>query len=293
MDIKQQCKLAPYTTFGIGGPAQFCIEVSTIDALKEALQFAREKQLPYIFLGKGSNTLFDDRGFEGVVIICKIDHIRFDGTLVTAGAGASFSLLGAKTARKRLSGLEFASGIPGSVGGAIFMNAGANGCETKDVISSVTFLHSTGTLEVFTKNALSFSYRTSPFQSLEGCIVEATFALIPDDTAQHRQKDIVSYRVETQPYKERSAGCIFRNPTGHSAGKLIEECGLKGAQIGGASVSKKHANFILNSKEASASDIEALISHIRRVVKEKTGVELHDEVRRIPFTLSASYDNEI
>lgn len=283
MLIQQQCDLSKYSTFGIGGPARYLAEVRTIDEMYTAFSFAKKEGVEILPLGKGSNSLFDDRGFNGLVLINKIDHILIEGNRVTAGGGASFSRLGTKTSRNSLGGLEFAAGIPGSVGGAIYMNAGANGQEAKDTITSVTFLHLDETERVFTRDEMEFSYRTSPFQKMKGIILEATFTLAPYDEAAAKQKTAVEYRIETQPYKAKSVGCIFRNPREKSAGQLIEEAGLKGYRIGGAEVSPMHGNFIVNAGGATSEEVEKLITHIRETVRKKTGILLEDEVRRIPY----------
>ena len=273
--------LSRLTSFRIGGPAKYLFEVKTIEEAQEALQFAKEKDLPFYVLGKGSNSLFDDEGFDGVVILNKIEFLFFDGPEIHVGGGYSFSLLGAQTARRRLGGLEFASGIPGSVGGAIYMNAGANGGETKDTLLSVDFLTEDGKLEHLRRDEIAFRYRHSSFHEKKGVILGARFRLVPDEKAKERQVEIVKYRTSTQPYHDPSAGCIFRNPEGESAGRLIEECGLKGHCIGGAEVSTIHANFIVNRGDAKAADVVKLIAHIKKVVKEKTGIDLEMEVRRV------------
>jgi len=287
MQIQSQCDLSQYSTFGIGGPARYFAQVKTLQELKEACEFAKRKSLAILPLGKGSNILFDDRGFDGLVLHIKLEEITFEGATVTAGGGASFTLLGAKASRQNLGGLEFASGIPGTVGGAVFMNAGANGKETKDSLHSVRYMTFDGKIHCYSRDELTFAYRTSPFQTMEGIIVEATFQLEPTAEARILQKKIVEYRIDTQPYKAKSAGCIFRNPEGNGAGLLIEQSGLKGYKIGGAEVSTKHANFIVNSGNATAKDIEELIKHIRETVQSNTGITLHDEVRRIPYSIKS------
>lgn len=281
--IKENQPLSEYSTFGIGGPARYFTEVDAIEDLKSALAFCLEKNLPFHVIGKGSNSLFDDRGFNGLAILNKLSFFEIEGSRVTVGSGYNFSLLGIKTAKKGLSGLEFASGIPASVGGAIFMNAGANGAETKDTLEKVTFVHANGQEEVFEKKDLEFSYRYSSFQEMKGCIASASFFLQHDQEARDRQLEIISYRTKTQPLKERSCGCVFRNPSGQSAGVLIEQCGLKGLQIGDAKVSTLHANFLINSKSARAQDVIALAESIKACVKEETGVDLEFELRRVPF----------
>ena len=198
------------------------------------------------------------------------------------GSGHSFSLLGVQTARKGLSGLEFASGIPASVGGAIFMNAGATGRETCESLHSVLYLHENGTQVDYQREELIFSYRTSPFQTMKGVILAARFLLRPSLTARQSQLKIIETRIRTQPYKDKSIGCIFRNPSKEiTAGALIDRCGLKGTLFGGAQVSQTHANFIVNKGAATSHDVLALIQHIQRHVFEQTGIHLEPEVRLV------------
>jgi len=272
--------LKELTTFGIGGPAKYWLEVRSISEMQNGLILCRENNLPYLILGKGSNCLFDDQGFNGVIFVNKIDFFEqpIPGTF-HIGAGYSFSLLGSQTARQEWSGLEFASGIPGSVGGAVFMNAGANGRETCESLTSVDFVDDYGNLKHINKDELSFSYRHSSFQTMPGAIVGATFTLTPNATARAKQLEIIAYRTKTQPYGQMSAGCIFKNPTCGHAGALIEQSGLKGISIGDAQVSTLHANFIVNKGSATAEDVHALIAHIKKEVKAKTNIDLESEVR--------------
>lgn len=290
--FQEMTLLSTVSTFGIGGPARYFVEVKTIPELQEALLFCRTHCLPYFVLGKGSNCLFDDRGFDGVVIANRIDFFEQpEPGLFHVGAGYSFSLLGSQTARRGLSGLEFASGIPGSVGGAVYMNAGANGKETCETLLSVDFIEESGKLVLMNKESLTFSYRRSSFQDLRGIISGATFRLHPCEQARETQLTILGYRKKTQPYSAKSAGCIFRNPgVNKPAGALIDQSGLKGISIGGAQVSTVHANFVVNTGGARSQDVLALIQLIRRQVKDKTGYELESEVRCIPYTLS--YDTD-
>lgn len=282
--FQTHCFLKDFTTLGIGGPARYFIEVRDCSTMQEVLHYCHQNNLPFFILGKGSNSLFDDRGFNGVVIANRIDFLeKIEPDQWHVGAGYSFSLLGSQTARQGLSGLEFASGIPGSVGGAIYMNAGANGRETAESLISVEFVDSQGTVTWLNRSALSFSYRTSPFQHLPGSIVSAIFQLTPCDMARKKQLAIIDYRKKTQPYKEKSAGCIFRNPDCGHAGALIEQAGLKGQTIGEAEVSTTHANFIINRGKASSKDIVTLIRHIQDEVKAHSGIELESEVRCIPY----------
>lgn len=285
MHDKEESKhLSTLTTFGIGGPARFFVEVRTVEAMREALCRCRQSNLRYMILGKGSNTLFDDKGFDGMVIANRIDFLeRPVPGLFHAGAGYSFSLLGTQSARQGFTGLEFASGIPASVGGAVFMNAGANGKETCETLAEVAFMTEEGELIHLTKDQMTFGYRTSCFQSMRGAIISATFQLMPSTTARQKQLEIIDYRKKTQPYGEMSAGCVFRNPECGHAGALIEQSGLKGVMVGGAQVSSVHANFIVNTGNATAQDVLSLMAKVKQQVKEKTGVELESEVRLIKY----------
>lgn len=284
INIQSNKSLKTICTFGIGGPTQFYTEAFTIDDMAQALHYCQAHSLPFFILGKGSNCLFDDRGFKGMVIHNKIDFKEelSPGTF-HVGAGFNFSLLGSQTAREGWSGLEFASGIPASVGGAIFMNAGANGKETCETLVSVDYMTPDSSLHFFKKEDLHFSYRHSSFQTMQGAIVGATFSLSQVEDARKKQIEIITYRKNTQPYSDKSAGCIFRNPPQNQAGALIDKSGLKGSSVGGAKVSEKHANFIVNVNDAKATDVLVLIQKIKKQVKENTGYDLESEVRYIPY----------
>ncbi len=276
--------LRDYTTFGIGGPARYFIEVHHPEEMSAVLRFCEKQALPFFILGKGSNTLFDDRGYNGVVIANRIHFLNQnqDGQ-VQAGAGYSFSLLGSQTARQGWTGLEFAAGIPGTVGGAVFMNAGANGSETCDSLISVDFMTLTGEIVTFYSAELEFRYRYSAFREKKGAIISATFQLQRSPDARKKQLKIVNYRQSTQPYGLRSAGCIFKNPPQTSAGALIDKAGLKDAMIGGARVSSLHANFIVAESGATAEDVQSLIIMIKEKVKAEFDIELESEVCYVPF----------
>ena len=281
--IESHKSLKGLSTFGIGGEARYFISIDSIPDMQALRLFLNRAKLPYWVVGKGSNSLFDDRGFEGMVILNKISFIEFDAGALHVGAGYSFSLLGTQMARKNWGGLEFASGIPGSVGGAIYMNAGANGQETCNTLQSVGVVDASGAF--LERSRLQFSYRTSPFQKNEDIIVSGRFQLKKVESAREDQLKIIGYRRETQPYGEKSAGCMFRNPEDMSAGALIEQCGLKGKRIGGAEVSSLHANFIVNRGEATAQEVMELVHFVKETVREKSGRDLELEVRPIPYRL--------
>ena len=276
--------LKELSTFGIGGPIRFYLEVSQIFEIQQAIEWALVHKVPYFILGKGSNSLFDDRGFNGLVIHNKIDFCNYDGCCVSVGAGYSFSLLGSQTAKRGLSGLEFASGIPGSVGGAIYMNAGANGQETAQVIEEVLYFDPSCGDKIISREQMAFGHRESSFQSMRGAILSARFKLTENNDARKNQLAYINYRMTSQPYNEKSAGCVIRNPSKElSAGALIDQCGLKGLRYGGAEVSRIHANFIVNISQASSADVMALIQQVQQQVYEKTKIKLEYEVRLVPF----------
>lgn len=288
--LQENRLLSEVSTFNIGGSARYFVEAHSVTDLQQALQHCAQHKLDYLIIGKGSNCLFDDKGFDGVIILNKIDFCeqKVPG-IYYVGAGYSFSLLGAQTARQGWKGLEFASGIPGSVGGAVYMNAGAGGSDTSESLVAVNYLTAKGEEVVFSRDKLTFSYRTSSFQSMCGAIVAATFRLEGCSSARKKQLELVNYRTKTQPYHQPSAGCVFRNPMGGSAGALIEQAGLKGKSVGGAKVSEQHANFIVNNGGATAEDVLKLMAFVRENVKKKFGINLEAEVRVIPFKRSVSH----
>lgn len=271
--------LSEVSTLGIGGPAQYYVEVKSINEMQEVMRYCYQEGLGTFILGKGSNCLFDSKGLSRVCIHNKIDfcHEPEVGHF-HVGAGYSFSLLGTQTAKKGFSGLEFASGIPASCGGAVFMNAGAQGMQTWTNLQFVDYITPQGELKRYTKDELSFGYRVTSFHQMQGAIVGVYFVLNPKADARAKQLELLEARIHTQPYSEKSAGCVFKNPQYTAAGLLIDKSGLKGYQIGGAKVSELHGNFLVNVDNASSEDFLALIEHVQKVVKEKTGHDLHREV---------------
>jgi len=254
--------------------------------MQEVVCYCHRESLPFFVVGKGSNVLFDDRGFNGLVIHNKINFCEFRDSEVYVGAGYSFALLGIQTARKGWAGLEFASGIPASVGGAIYMNAGANGLETSNTLKEVTFVNEMGDLHIVDREHMHFDYRTSCFQNQKGVIVAGLFQFTTSTQVREKQLQLMKHRFKTQPLKEKSAGCVFRNPSSIGAGALIQQCGLKGFSIGGAKVSDLHANFVVNKGNATALQVLELIAKIKHQVKEITGIELQMEIRNIPYDIS-------
>jgi UDP-N-acetylmuramate dehydrogenase len=275
--------MAPHTTWHIGGPADLMVIPGTKDQLVRLVGALHERQVPWMVIGRGSNLLVTDKGIRGVVIKLGsgFDDVRFEGKTVHVGGAFSMIKLSVLAGKQGLTGLEFAGGIPGSVGGAVFMNAGALGGEMARVLKVAEVLLETGELTWMTADELAFSYRHSRLQEMKGIVTEAVLGLEYGDrkeiaAAMATYKD---RRLRTQPLKENSAGSVFRNPAGHHAARLIEEAGLKGFRVGGACVSPLHANFIVNAGDATASDVLTLIEHIQAVVEKRFGVRLIPEVR--------------
>jgi len=281
LKIHQNHPLKSYTTLKVGGRARYFVEVESVEALREAFLWAKQKEVPTYVLGKGSNTFFIDELFEALVILNKIHYIRWELPFVTCSSSYSLSLLSSQSARKGYSGLEGGTGIPASIGGALFMNAGAGTWDIQGALKKVLYLTLQGDLIEYDKDELVFGYRHSIFQSWLGAIVEATFELQPNPEASKIQQSIIQKRLLTQPYKSHSAGCFFKNPIGTSAGALIDKAGLKGSCEGDAAVSEIHANFLINQNEATSRDILQLESRVKKGVFETFGVQLEREVRTI------------
>lgn len=278
--------MSAHTTFRAGGKAS-CFAEPTEEELAELMSFVTREGLPYFVLGNGSNVLFSDAGYDGLVISIgkNMAQIRTDGGAITAGAGALLSAVAAEALRQGLTGLAFASGIPGSVGGGVFMNAGAYGGELKDVISRVTALTPAGEKKTYRTEELDFSYRHSIFaaEAAGEIVLSADFSLKEGDPDRIRETMQVlnARRREKQPLEFPSAGSTFKRPEGHFAGQLIQEAGLMGYAVGDAMVSTKHAGFVVNTGKASSSDIYAVICHVQETVLEMSGVRLEPEVRLI------------
>lgn len=271
-----------HTNWEIGGPADILIIPNSIAQLSKAIETLKAEGTPWMVIGRGSNLLVLDKGIRGAVIKLGegFDTMRVEEDSIIVGAGYSFIKLAVQTAKMGLAGLEFASGIPGTVGGAVYMNAGAHGSDVSQVLKSAVVLWESGEIEELQLDELQFSYRTSVLQRRKGIVLEATFVLKKGDR-QEITKCMNAYkerRLETQPYTEACAGSVFRNPVGDHAGRLIESLGLKGKQIGGAQISPIHSNFIVNRGSARASDVLDLIQFVQREVKVHYDVELETEV---------------
>lgn len=275
--------MSRHTTFHIGGPADVFVAPKCLDELQKVIRFAARKGLPILVIGRGSNLLVRDGGIRGLVVQIAdgLDQAVFSGSEAEAEAGISLSALAKKASAAGLAGLEFAAGIPGSLGGALAMNAGAYGGEMKDVVTWVDVLSPSGDLERVDNQAMDFSYRHSVLQRTGGLAVRAGLSLTPGrrDEIEARIRELNEQRQAKQPLSLPSAGSVFKRPPGHYAGPLIESCGLKGSRVGGAEVSTLHANFIVNVGGATASDVLTLIERVRRTVHENSGVWLEPEVR--------------
>ena len=281
--VKENELLANHTTMKIGGPADLFIEPSSVENLKKVMSVINKHGLNWRAIGRGSNLLVSDKGIEGVVIKLSsgLDHLEIDGTTITVGGGHSLVSLATLISKKGLAGLEFASGIPGSVGGAVYMNAGAHGSDISKILTRAHVLFENGSMEWLSNEEMKFSYRTSVLQNKRpGVVVESVFDLTAGDRAaivaqMQKNKD---YRKETQPWNFPCAGSIFRNPLPNYAGKLIETAGLKGFSMGGAKISEMHGNFIVNAGNATAADVLALIQHIKDTIFNLYGVKMETEV---------------
>lgn len=280
-DIIENADLREYTTYKAGGKALAIVIPDDLAGLINLIKFLKEKKVKYKILGNGSNLIFSDKGYNGILI--KLDNfnkLEFNDNYVTVGAGYSLTKLSLRTARRGYTGLEFASGIPGTVGGAIFMNAGAYKMDMGYITTTVKVLDPNLEVQILTNQDLDFHYRSSFLQKVKNYIcIEATLLLRKGDTNAIMEviNDRKQRRIESQPLEYPSAGSVFRNPEGDYAGRLIEEIGYKGYSIGDAMVSLKHANFIINKGNASGDDIKKLIKEIKAKVKEKYNIDLKVE----------------
>lgn len=273
-----------HTTFRVGGPADVLVQPDET-ALAAILALCRQYHVPYSFIGNGSNLLVGDRGIRGVVIEMTepMGNIEVHGTQITAQAGAMLSKIANTAASNGLGGMEFAAGIPGSVGGAVVMNAGAYGGEMKDIIEKVYVLDENGVQLELDRDALDFGYRHSCIPKKKYIVTKVVLDLVPRDEAEIRSemKELNEKRAEKQPLQYPSAGSTFKRPEGYFAGKLIMDAGLRGYQVGGAQVSEKHCGFVINKGDATAADICQLMQDVSDKVQAQFGVVLEPEVKMI------------
>lgn len=275
--------LAKHTSFEIGGPADLFCTPANIEQLILAIQICKSNAIRYYLLGNGSNLLFSDSGFRGVVI-CTTEmttQISVSDTCIVANAGCSLKLICQTAAKHGLTGLEFAYGIPGSLGGAVYMNAGAYGGEMKDVLLQVECLDDTGTIRTLGIDELELGYRTSIFERTGWCVLRATFQLKTGEceTIQATMEELMNRRKEKQPLDYPSAGSAFKRPVGAFAGGLIDQCGLRGFQVGDAAISNKHCGFIVNMGNATCHDVLELARQVSEIVEKETGFKLEKEIR--------------
>jgi UDP-N-acetylmuramate dehydrogenase len=284
-NVSRDEPMSAHTTFRVGGPADYFVTPRSEEALAELAAFVTKEGLPHYILGNGSNLLVGDKGYRGVMIQVGrgFDGVRVEGEVVYAQAGISLARLALAARQSSLSGLEFASGIPGTLGGAVMMNAGAYGGEMKQVVVSVRALAQSGEIREIPAEGLEFGYRTSIFARNGDVILGAVLKLEKGDgdQIQKNMDELKRRRVEKQPLEYPSAGSTFKRPEGHFAGKLIEEAGLRGFSVGGAQVSEKHCGFVVNKGGATAADIASLMDRVAERVERHSGVRLRPEVRRV------------
>lgn len=278
-------RLRYHTSVRLGGKARLIFMPKDIESLSAIIKYVRANNIKHFILGRGSNIVFPDGELDIVVIkICRVlDFIEIDGCEIIVGAGYSLARLAKEVSKLGLAGMEFAGGIPGTVGGSVYMNAGAHTGDMDSIVEKVVVIDNDGYIVTLTNSECNFTYRHSIFQDTNYIIVSAVIKLVPGDSAAVYKKMAgnLAYRREMQPFELPSVGSTFRNPEGYHAGKLIEECGLKGFKIGGACVSEKHANFVVNMDEATSSDFIALVELIKKTVLDKKGVVLETEFVKV------------
>lgn len=283
-NISRNMPLKDFTYTRLGGHADFFVTPTSFTEVQQIIKYAYNGQIPFTLLGNGSNLIIRDGGIRGIVMnLTHLNEIKVEGTIVTAQSGARIIDASRKARDAHLTGLEFACGIPGSVGGALFMNAGAYGGEVKDVLIDALLIDEKGEFVRLENEALDLSYRTSKIQTANLIALEATFELKEGnlDEINAVMADLTEKRETKQPLEYPSCGSVFKRPPGYFAGKLIQDSGLQGYSIGDAQVSVKHAGFIVNKNKATAKNYTDLIQHVQKVVKERYGVTLEREVRII------------
>lgn len=276
--------MSKYTSFKIGGPAECLVKIKTVEQLKSILKYTNENDVKLTIIGNGSNILVSDDGIKGIVVKIEIDNLEIDiqdkKALITVGSGVKLGLLAQKCLKQEITGFEFASGIPGTIGGAIRMNAGAHGSEMKDIVKTVTYVDRNGEIHKIENNQAEFEYRKSLFSHNDYIIVETEIELEKGNTNEIKEKmtEYANFRKEKQPIEYPSAGSTFKRGTDFITAKLIDECGLKGYQIGGAQISEKHAGFIINKDNATAKDVIKLMEYTKEQVYEKFGKTIEAEI---------------
>ncbi|MEE1087059.1 MAG: UDP-N-acetylmuramate dehydrogenase [Schaedlerella sp.] len=284
-NVKEQEMMKKHTTFRVGGPADYFLTPANTEQVKKVILFLKENEIPYYIVGNGSNLLVGDQGFRGAIvqIYQKMNEIRTEGEFIYAQAGALLSKIAAEALSQELTGFEFASGIPGTLGGAVMMNAGAYGGEIKHVIQEAVVLTPEGQLETLSADEMELGYRSSVFSKNGDIILSAVLRLEKGDreAIRARMDELKEQRTTKQPLEYPSAGSTFKRPEGHFAGKLIQDAGLRGFQVGGAQVSEKHCGFVINKENATAADIISLMEQVSDKVEEQFGVRLEPEVKQL------------
>lgn len=284
IELQRRVTMAPYTSFHIGGPAELVALPDTADKLRACIELARRAKIPYRVLGQASNVLIASAGYPGMIILLRSNWagLKREGTRLRADAGLTIKRLCDGAMQAGLSGLERLYGIPGSVGGALHNNSGAFGTELSEILESAQVLVD-GEEKTFTRDQLCFGYRSSLLNDQNHVLISAVFRLTPGRRQEIKalMEETMARRTAKQPLDYPSAGSVFKRPAGHYASALIDQCGLKGKQIGGAQVSEKHAGFIINRNQASSGDVTALVAHIQKEVFDQTSVVLECEIETL------------
>ena len=286
-NVKYNIPMKNYTSFKIGGPAEYFVQIKNAEELQEALKIHQQTKEPLTIIGNGSNLLVNDNGIKGIVLQINIKKLEIqeekDNIKVIVGSGNKLGELAQKLAKKEIAGFEFASGIPGTIGGAIRMNAGAHGTEMKDIVQTITYVDKMGKIHKMTAEQAKFQYRKSIFAEKDYIIIEAELKLQKGNKKeiQEKMQEYAKYRKEKQPLEYPSAGSTFKRGEDFITAKLIDECGLKGYQIGGAQISEKHAGFIINKGNATAEDVLKLIEYTKEQVYKKFNKVIETEIEVI------------
>ncbi len=275
--------MSKHTSFKTGGNADLFVKAYSVEEIKSVLKVSKENNIPLFVLGNGTNLLVKDEGFRGIVLQIKLEDIEIEGTEVTVKSGVKNAILSRKLIDNSLTGFEFASGIPGTIGGAIKMNAGAYGSEMKDIVQEVTYLDFDGNIHTISNSECEFEYRHSRFFNEKVIILEVKLNFEKGNKEEIEEKvlELAKQRKEKQPLEYPNAGSTFKRGENYITAKLIDECGLKGHSIGGAQVSEKHAGFIVNKNNATSKDILNLIEYVKTKVKEQTGENIKLEIEVI------------
>jgi len=276
--------MSKHTSFKIGGPAEIFIKVNEIKDLQAILKISKENNAPITVIGNGSNVLVSDEGIKGIVVKIELEKLEIEeDVILKVGSGVKLAFLAQKCLKEELEGFEFASGIPGTIGGAIRMNAGAHGSEMKDIVKNITYMTRDGNIQIISNEEAKFEYRNSIFSQNDYIILEAEMQLRKGNPEEIKSKmdEYAKYRKEKQPIEYPSAGSTFKRGNDFITAKLIDECGLKGYQIGGAQVSEKHAGFIINKGSATAEDVKQLMKYVEEQVYNKFGKKIETEIEII------------